>query len=179
MVFARWRARRDARALIDHIYGEIVAASRAPALYTDCGAPDDLDGRVEMVTLHADLLLRRLAELGQTELAQDVVNRVFEGFDDALREMAVSPDGVAKRVKKMASAYFGRASAYGPALEAEDAEGLARALARNALRAGDAATEKSRKLAARALDLRRRLGELGADAFLKPDFRYPQPERAP
>ena len=179
MIFAHWRARRAARALIDHIHGEIVAAARAPALYTDCGAPDDLDGRFEMTTLHADLLLRRLTELGQTDLAQEIVDRVFEGFDDALREMSISDVGVAKRMKKMANAYFGRAGAYGPALTAGDAESLAAALARNALRAGDAPTPASRRLAARTLATQRLLSETPLDAFLSARFRYPQPEAAP
>jgi cytochrome b pre-mRNA-processing protein 3 len=179
MIFAHLRARRAARALIDHIHGEIVAAARAPALYTDCGVPDDLDGRFEMATLHADLLLRRLADLGQTDLAQEVVDRVFEGFDDALRELSVSDVGVAKRVTKMAGAYFGRAGAYGPALAAADAEALAAALARNALRAGDAATPASRRLAGRALATQHLLAEMPLDAFLSGQFRYPQPEVAP
>ena len=179
MIFAHWRARKAARVLIDHIHGEIVAAARAPALYLGCGVPDDLDGRFEMTALHADLLLRRLADLGQTDLAQEIVDRVFEGFDDALREMSISDVGVAKRMKKMANAYFGRAGAYAPALGLGDCEALAQALARNALRIGDAATPASRQLAARTLDLQRRLGETPLDAFLSRNFRYPQPEAAP
>jgi cytochrome b pre-mRNA-processing protein 3 len=180
MIFAHWRARRAARALIDHIHGEIVAAARAPALYRDCGVPDDLDGRFEMTTLHADLLLRRLGELKATDMAQDLVDRVFEGFDDALREMAVSDVGVAKRMTKMAAAYFGRAGAYGPALQAADADALAAALARNALRAGDAAPpEAARRLAARALATQGLLAETPLAAFMNRGFRYPLPETAP
>ncbi len=179
MIFAHLRARRAARVLINHIHGEIVAAARAPALYTDCGVPDDLDGRFEMTTLHADLLLRRLAELGQTDLAQEIVDRVFEGFDDALREMSISDVGVAKRMKKMANAYFGRSGAYAPGLSAGDAEALAAALARNALRAGDAPTPASRRLALRTLGLQRRLAETPLEAFMSGHFHYPQPEAAP
>jgi cytochrome b pre-mRNA-processing protein 3 len=179
MIFAHWRARRAARALIDHIHGEIVAAARAPTLYADCGVPDDLDGRFEMATLHADLLLRRLGALGATDLAQDLVDRVFEGFDDALRELAVSDVGVAKRMTKMAAAYFGRAGAYGPALEADDGEALAAALARNALRVGDATPAPARRLAARALATQRLLGDTPLPAIQNLSFRYPLPEIAP
>jgi cytochrome b pre-mRNA-processing protein 3 len=178
MIFAHWRARRAAHVLIDHIHGEIVAAAREPTLYTDCGVPDDLDGRFEMTTLHADLLLRRLADLGQTDLAQEVVDRVFEGFDDALREMSISDVGVAKRMKKMANAYFGRAGAYGPALTGRDADALAAALARNALRAGDAPTPASRRLAARTLAIQALLAQAPLEAFLSGGFRYPLPETA-
>jgi cytochrome b pre-mRNA-processing protein 3 len=178
MIFARWRQRRAARALIDHIHGEIVAAARAPTLYADCGVPDDLDGRFEMVALHADLALRRLNALGASELAQELVDRVFEGFDDALREMAVGDAGVAKRMTKMAGAYFGRARAYAPALEAADAPALAEALARNALRAPEA-TPKARRLAERALATQALLAGTPLQAFQAPSFRYPLPEIAP
>jgi len=177
MIFARWRARRDARALIDHLHGEIVAAARRPALYTDCGAPDTLDGRFEMVVLHGDLLLRRLSELGAADLAQDVVDRLFEGFDDALREMAIGDAGVVKRMTKFAGAYFGRAGAYGPALEAGDADALAAALARNAL--GEEAPEKGCALAARALATRALLAATPRESFESLTFRYPLPETSP
>ena len=176
MIFAHWRARRAARALIDQIHGEIVAAARSPALYTGCGVPDDLDGRFEMTTLHADLLLRRLAELGATDLAQDLVDRVFEAFDDALREMAVSDAGVAKRMTKMAGAYFGRVRAYAPALDAEDPTALAVSLARNALRVGDAVRPEALRLAERTLGLQRRLAKIPLEAFLNGRFRFPTPE---
>ena len=175
MIFAHWRARRAARVLINQIYGEIVAASRAPALYRAFGVPDDLDGRFEMTVLHADLALRRLSALEANDLAQDVVDRVFEGFDDALREMAVSDVGVAKRMTKMAGAYFGRAGAYGPALDAGDPDALASALARNALRKGDD-PEPARGLAERTLATQRLLGDTPLADFMSGRFRYPQPE---
>lgn len=177
MILARWRARRAARVLIDHLHGEIVAAARRPALYVDCGVPDDLDGRFEMMALHGDLLLRRLKETGADDLAQDVVDRLFEGFDDSLREMSISDIGVAKRMTKFASAYFGRAGAYGPALEARDETALSAALARNALRSADPAA--AQKLAARALATQARLAATPRTAFETVAFRYPVPETAP
>jgi cytochrome b pre-mRNA-processing protein 3 len=175
MIFAHWRRRRAARALIDHIHGEIVAAARDPALYAKCGVPDDLDGRFEMASLHADLLLRRLGELGAAEFAQEVVDRVFEGFDDSLREMAVSDAGVAKRMTKMAGAYFGRARAYAAALDAGDLEALDQALARNALRAPETS---ARRLAQRTLATQALLAAMPLAAVQSPTFRYPRPETA-
>src|SRR5580692_1415191 len=107
MILARWRARRANRILIDQIHGEIVAAARAPELYQDFAVPDDLDGRFEMVTLHAGLALRRLGALGPlgAAIAQDLVDCVFERFDDALREMAIGDAGVARRIKSMTAAF--------------------------------------------------------------------------
>ena len=177
MIFARWRARRDARALIDHLHGEIVAAARRPALYRDCGVPDTLEGRFEMMSLHGDLLLRRLGDLGATELAQEVVDRLFEGFDDALREMAIGDAGVVKRMTKFASAYFGRAAAYGPALTNGDEAALAEALARNALGSEDAA--RGRPLAARALATQALLAACPRENIGSLQFRYPVPEASP
>ena len=64
MILARWRARRANRILIDQIHGEIVAAARAPALYAHWAVADSLDGRFEMIALHAGLVMRRLDDLG-------------------------------------------------------------------------------------------------------------------
>ena len=65
MILARWRARRANRILIDQIHGEIVAAARAPGLFAELAVPDNLDGRFEMIALHAGLVMRRLGELGR------------------------------------------------------------------------------------------------------------------
>ena len=89
MIFAQWRARRASKAVIEQILGEIVAAARRPALYETLGAPDRIDGRFELLTLHAGLVLRRLAALDGVadDIAQDLVNSVFTHFDDTLREI--------------------------------------------------------------------------------------------
>ena len=91
MIFAQWRARRASKALIEQILGEIVAAARRPALYEALAAPDRIDARFELLTLHAGLVLRRLAALGGVadEIAQDLVNSLFAHFDDTLREMGL------------------------------------------------------------------------------------------
>ena len=103
MIFAQWRARRASKALIEQILGEIVAAARRPALYQALGVPDQIDGRFELLTLHAGLVLRRLSALGglADAIAQDLVNSVFTHFDDTLREMGFSDIAVARRLKAM------------------------------------------------------------------------------
>jgi len=154
MILARWRARRANRTLIEQIHGEIVAAARAPALYERLGVPDTLDGRFEMVALHAGLALRRLRELGEVgaEIAQDLVDCVFRHFEDALREMAIGDAGVAKRLKAMAEAFYGRNRAYDEALAAADGEALAAALSRNVYGADEVdAAPRARDLAAYVL----------------------------
>src|SRR5271156_4899419 len=110
MIFAQWRSRRASKALIEQILGEIVAAARRPALYEALGAPDRLDGRFELLTLHAGLVLRPLMALGGLgdAIAQDLVNGVFTHFDDTLREIGHSDIGVSKRLKTMGAAFYGR-----------------------------------------------------------------------
>src|SRR5271169_2032676 len=133
MIFARWRARRASRAVIEQILGEIVAAARRPALYEALEAPDRTDGRFELLTLHAGLVLRSLTALGglADAIAQDLVDSVFAHFDDTLREMGLSDVGVAKRLKTMGSAFYGRNAAYAAALDQRSIAQLAAALSRN------------------------------------------------
>src|ERR1700727_1406896 len=133
MIFAQWRARRASKALIEQILGEIVAAARRPALYQALGVPDQIDGRFELLTLHAGLVLRRLSALGglADAIAQDLVDSLFAHFDDTLREIGYSDIGVSKRLKAMGSAFYGRNAAYAAALDEASPDDLAAAVARN------------------------------------------------
>jgi cytochrome b pre-mRNA-processing protein 3 len=115
------------------LYGAAVAAARAPELYAHLGVPDTLDGRFEMVGLHAFLLidrLRREATPGP-ELAQAVFDAMFSDMDITLREMGVGDLSVGKRVREMWEAFHGRANAYEAALADSDDTALGAALARN------------------------------------------------
>jgi cytochrome b pre-mRNA-processing protein 3 len=176
MILARWRARRANRILIDQIHGEIVAAARAPALFQDLAVPDDLDGRFEMVTLHSGLVLQRLSALGPigAAIAQDLVDFVFQSFEDALRELSIGDAGVAKRMKSMASAFNGRNKVYAEALAVRDLEALAAALARNAYRATATAEEAPRTLAARAAGFAEALELVTIEVFAEGRFRFPR-----
>lgn len=126
--------RRDPNeALIARLHGEIMAQARNPVLFTDYGVADTPEGRFEMVALHVLMAVRRLNVLPAPgpDIAQDLTDAMFRHFDIAFREMGVSDTTVPKRMKKFASAWLGRARVYGAALDAGDADALARALARN------------------------------------------------
>ena len=131
------------RQLIDAIHGGIVAASRQPALFADYGAPDTVEGRFELLTLHAALALRALRQASPPgpAMAQDLADAVFRHLDRALREMGVGDLTVPKRIKAMAGAFVGRCAAYGAALDSSDDMALEAALMRNihAPGSGDAA----------------------------------------
>ena len=177
MFFAHWRARRANRLLIDQIHGEIVAAARAPALYQQAGVADTIEGRFEMVVLHAALLVRRLLALGPqgAEMAQELVDRVFRGFEDALREMAIGDAGVARRIKTMAGDFAGRSRAYAAALDSGDEAGLAAALARNVYGAPTSPPEAIR-LARRVAAAAAALDQARYEDFAAGRFRFPPAE---
>ncbi len=118
-LFSRTRAAEKKAAL--SLYNAIVAQARVPVFYERLGVPDTVDGRFDMVVIHAALVLRRLSAVpGQdsdrhspaARLAQAVFDIMFEDMDRNLREMGVGDLSVGKHVKKMAKAYYGRAGAY-------------------------------------------------------------------
>jgi cytochrome b pre-mRNA-processing protein 3 len=181
MIFAQWRARRASKALIEQIQGEIVAAARRPALYEALGAPDRIDGRFELLTLHAGLVLRRLAALGGVAdaVAQDLVDGLFAHFDDTLREMGFSDIAVAKRLKTMGSAFYGRNAAYAAALDDGSAADLAAAVARNVYGAtGREVGPKAEALARHIASLDAALAAIPVEAFTEGHFRFPPGEIA-
>ncbi|MGE3247990.1 MAG: ubiquinol-cytochrome C chaperone family protein [Beijerinckiaceae bacterium] len=125
--------RNRSAAAIERLLEALMAQARQPAFYAALAVPDSVDGRFEMVALHAGLIVRRLerAAAPGPDMARDLTDAVFSRFEVALREMGVGDLTVPKRMKKMAESYLGRTQAYGAALEARDACVLAQALARN------------------------------------------------
>ncbi|MCA1952866.1 MAG: ubiquinol-cytochrome C chaperone [Hyphomicrobiales bacterium] len=115
------------------LYGDIVAAARMPRVYAEFGVADDFEGRFEYLALVATLALRRLRSLPPPagEIAQQLVDRVFDGLDDALRRIGVSDLAVGKKVKKLAQGFYGRAGAYSAALDSGAEADMRTALARN------------------------------------------------
>jgi cytochrome b pre-mRNA-processing protein 3 len=129
------RANRHERAGFA-LYGGAVAAAREPYLYESLGVPDTLDGRFDLVSLYAFLLIERLRGLPEPgpALAQAVFDAMFSDMDMNLRELGVGDLSVGKRVRAMWEAFHGRASAYTAAMQAADRPALGAALARNVWR---------------------------------------------
>ena len=173
MILARWRKRRSNRMLIDQVHGKIVAAARRPGLYAELSAPDTFEGRFEMMTLHAGLVMRALSRLPGFggELAQVLADSVFRHFDIALREIGISDVGLAKRMKRLAEAFYGRNKAYGEALDAGDARLLAQALARNVY--GGADGGRADALAAYVGQCARALAAIPLETFAAGEVVFP------
>jgi cytochrome b pre-mRNA-processing protein 3 len=125
-------ARNSARDSAEIAYRCVVAQARQPIFFTDYGVPDTLDGRFELICLHAFLYLHRLkAERPQAnQLCQSFFDTMFADFDRSLREMGIGDLSVGKHVKRMARAFYGRILAYEEGLKGGKAA-LAEACARN------------------------------------------------
>ena len=161
------------------LYAEVVRQSRLPAFYLDGGVPDSLDGRFDLIALHAFLLMRRLK--GEGAAGQDMAQRLFDimfaDMDRSLREMGVGDLGVGRRVKVMASAFYGRIAAYDKGL-AEGEAVLGEALRRNLFGTADPAPPVLQRMA----DYLRRQVREGetwpAAALLGGQVRFPPPDWA-
>ncbi len=128
----RLRDRRGTRASAASLYATAVERARSAEFYTAGGVPDTLDGRFELIALHAFFVLRRLQqEPGRTgDLAQSLFDAMFDDMDRCLREMGAGDLGVGRRVKFMASSFLGRIKAYEEGLDGDD-QALRAALCRN------------------------------------------------
>ncbi|MDE2500770.1 MAG: hypothetical protein KGL56_11330, partial [Alphaproteobacteria bacterium] len=65
----------------------LVTRAREPVFFLRLGVQDTLDGRFDLVVVHAWLVLDRLAAAGETALSQAFVDTIFITFDEALREL--------------------------------------------------------------------------------------------
>lgn len=116
----------------ERAYDAIVAQARRPEFFTLCRVPDTLDGRFELICLHAFLYLHRLKGEAPPaeELGQAFFDAMFADFDRSLRELGTGDLSVGREVKKMAQGFYGRIQAYEDGLQAGDAV-LGAALSRN------------------------------------------------
>lgn len=135
MIARVFRRDKADRAVAD-LYVTLVEQSRDPAFYLRCGVPDTLDGRFDMIVLHAFLVLDRLRGQGRRAeaFAQALFDHMFADMDVNLREIGVGDLSVGKKVKQMAQAFYGRARAYEEGLAAGGDDTLVAALRRNLYR---------------------------------------------
>lgn len=141
MILRYFRREEARRRLVETLHARVSEAARAPGLYQALGVPDTVEGRFETLCLHMFLVLRRLRQLPSPadDVGQDLVNSLFAQLDASLRELGVGDVGVPKRMKSLASAFYGRIAQYDAPLDAGDEAGLAQALARNVIGADDPA----------------------------------------
>lgn len=124
--------RNPLKVAAERAYGTVVAQARRAEFFRLCGVPDTLDGRFELICLHAFLYLQRLKQESPPAdaLGQAFFDTMFADFDRSLRELGTGDLSVGREVKKMAQAFYGRIQAYEQGLH-DGETSLAAALIRN------------------------------------------------
>ena len=74
------RRSKQRRSLAARLYAVLVARARDPVFFASYGVGDTLDGRFDLLALHAWLVLERLKAAGAASLSQAFVDTVFIGF---------------------------------------------------------------------------------------------------
>lgn len=163
VIFSLFKRRKASPA--ETLYRHVAQASRRPSLYLLSGIPDTAEGRFESLSLHVALVLRRLNALPApaATIGQDLVEIFFRELDRGLRELGVGDLSVAKRIKKLAKAFYGRLNAYDEALAVEG-DALRAALARNVL---DDETRDAARLTAYVRTAANRLGGMSLADLLR------------
>ncbi len=163
------------------LYLALVEQARQPRAYRDWAVPDTLDGRFDMIVLHVALVIRRIkfgpgetAKADRDRITQSLFDYMFNDMDRSLREIGVTDLGVAKRIKHMAAAFYGRAEAYQSALNA--GEGLSDALRRNIYRKTDAGDAEIEALAAYVATLAADIEAQPLEALMAGSISFPDPE---
>lgn len=142
-MFGVFRRRAQERQSLAELYAALATQARAPGFYAELGVPDTVDGRFDLLVLHAWLAMQRLDdEPDGGPLKQELFDTMFDHLDLTVREMGAQDLGVGRRIKRMAEGFQGRASAFREAWLAGDEAGLREALRRNVF-AKTAATDEA------------------------------------
>jgi cytochrome b pre-mRNA-processing protein 3 len=171
----------DRREVIaQRLYAALTAQARRPDFYLVCGVPDTIDGRFEMVALHAFLLFRRLKGHGDKAgaVAQAVYDVMFSDFDASVREMGAQDLGVGRRIKFMTEAMNGRFAAYEVGLAQGQTE-LELALKRNLYGTIEPVEECLKRMADYLKRADAELAALPVDQLMRGVLHFPtlEPER--
>jgi cytochrome b pre-mRNA-processing protein 3 len=161
---------------IASLYGTIVAQARAPAFYQFYAVPDTVNGRLEMIMLHAVLFLGRVeAEAAPVRaLGQGLFDHFCRDIDASMREMGVGDLAVPRKMRRIGEAFYGRQAAYRAALAAPDEGSLVAVLERNVY-ADAPQAGAARRLAAYIREAVRRLAAQDSESFALAKLAFPDP----
>ncbi|MBV9570598.1 MAG: ubiquinol-cytochrome C chaperone family protein [Alphaproteobacteria bacterium] len=130
------------RSTARRLCSELLHQARAPVFFLRLKVPDTIDGRFDLVALHAWLVLEWVGS--DQRLSQALINEVFRSFEEALRHLGTGDAGINRRLKTLASAFYGRLSAYQAATTPTE---LSEAIWRNVYRGSDSCRAYAERLA--------------------------------
>lgn len=137
MLFQWFKHKSRRQAIAQGLYQAALAQSRCPDFYAKLGVADTTDGHFDMLSLHISLLINRLNDFGKDgqRQGQALFDAMFRRMELDLREMGVGDLGVPKHMKRMMTAFHGRAKTYHEILKQGDVPVLEAALTRNIFKA--------------------------------------------
>lgn len=156
---------------IDALYRACITAARRPVFYDALGVPDTVDGRFDVLLLHVILVMQRLED--QAVLSQQLFDILYADMDKNLRQMGVSDVSIARKMKPLLAAFYGRAPVYAKALAVAD-DTLESALRRNIYGGVTPAAPQLAQLTAYVRRAHQILGAMSATALLAAPFVFPE-----
>lgn len=107
-------SKRVAREILASVSGQ----ARMPVFYGPNRIADTVEGRTEMILLHAILVLRRLRALNEEGRRQAQVfhNVLFDHLEYGLREAGAGDFTIGRKMRTLGEGYLGRARAYDVAI---------------------------------------------------------------
>jgi cytochrome b pre-mRNA-processing protein 3 len=171
----RWFTPNSRNDNIASLYGAIVAQARKPAFYRTYGVPDTVNGRLEMLILHAVVVMRRLQDdAAGRSMGQALFDRFCRDMDDNMREMGVGDLAVPRKMRRIGEAFYGRQQAYARALAAGHIGDLVSTLRRNIF----SNIEEVEGIERLATYSRKAMDALAAqDGFARGEISFPDPEQ--
>src|SRR6476659_185905 len=157
------------------LYGTIVAQARTRAFYRVYGVPDTVNGRLEMIMLHAVLILQRLEHepAAVRALGQGIFDRFCRDMDASMREMGVGDLAVPRKMRRIGDAFYARQATYGSALAESDNARLSGLLRRNVF-AGTSQHDGAERLATYSREAIHLLAK--QEGFMRGELTFPDPD---
>lgn len=157
----------DPKEALRPLWRRTVELAREPEWYRDCGVPDTVEGRYDMITTVLAAVLIRMEKSPELVAPSVRLTELFvDDMDGQLREQGIGDPTLGKKMGKMVAAMGGRLGAYRDAFDA-DRETLEAAILRN-VGLQDAASPAP--LAARLDELHQQLGGLAPEAILNAEI---------
>ncbi|MDZ7627798.1 MAG: ubiquinol-cytochrome C chaperone family protein [Parvularculaceae bacterium] len=139
-----WFRKDQTQSQAETLFEALNQQARQAEFYADAGAPDTVEGRFEVLAVHVFLAIRRLKRdaPASDRLSTALQEVFFRQLDHGLREFGIGDLSIGRKIRGLAEAFYGRASAYDKAI-AEGGDALAAAVARNVYESADAKTGRA------------------------------------
>ena len=111
-MYGWWKSKKIQKENAHRLHNACVEKSRNPLFYKELGVPDTVEGRFEMLCLHASFIIEALYSMGRPTLAQALFDVMFKDMDRNMREAGVGDLAVPRRMKAMMKDFKGRSFAY-------------------------------------------------------------------